>query len=576
MKARLSGFAALGTALVLAACLPTPLGAAGHGKVAIAVRWPASAQYTLMAIPEGTRRVDVSISGVGIPLESALKQSLTPEAGKAESDTFIEVPIGPKLVQAKAYDAAGKLLAQGEVQVLVSPNQVVDARVVLQPPGFSPPPSLPPSELPSESPSPQASPSSPEPSATNSAAPSPAAGLQVRAFSGNGLGERVDASNLAGAGFRYPRQLVHDAPRGLLWVADDEGHALRRVDLREGKVDTAWPRALGQSTGVQAALAPTATRTSPPPVKPTIAGMTLGPDGALYFADPARHGVYRFDPSVGGDPQRWAGGTRGYAEGERLTGAAFHTPMAIAFGPTGEAYVADWGNRRVRRISPGGTVTTVAGTGDLGTRPPQGDAFRVAIGQPGALALDPSGGLLYVVEPIEGRVLRLVLATGNLSVALGGRVGTEGEGGLATAASLSLPLSVAFDAQGQLVVADGWGLVVGDTSYTGLTSRVLRVGAEARVERVAGQSNQAFGYSGDGGEARLATFNNPAGLAFVPGLGLVVSDAYNHRLRLLVPAGDAPPLGPSPSPAASPSPSPAASLSPSPSAGPSADPKASA
>ncbi|MFP5502784.1 MAG: hypothetical protein ACLGIN_09865, partial [Candidatus Sericytochromatia bacterium] len=105
-----------------------------QGRVAITVKWPKKSGYQVMAIPEETAMIRVSIVGEGIdgaPLEVA---PLTPE-GAADTTEFIDVPIGPKTVQAVAYDAAGKQLATGQKVINVEANKITTAHVIMQPGG---------------------------------------------------------------------------------------------------------------------------------------------------------------------------------------------------------------------------------------------------------------------------------------------------------------------------------------------------------------------------------------------------------------------------------------------------------
>ena len=186
------------------------------------------------------------------------------------------------------------------------------------------------------------------------------------------------------------------------------------------------------------------------PSRPTA--LAVGPNGALYIADQTRNQILERLPD--GTFKVVAGtGQAGYAgDGGPAVQAELDRPGGMAFGADGTLYFADEGNERVRAISPGGTITTVVGTGSLsptGGFVSNGTPALDADVSPNDVAYGP-GGLLYLST--DAQVLRLN-ADGTLSVVAGTdnpQQGGSGVGGPATAASADGATGLAFDSAGNL------------------------------------------------------------------------------------------------------------------------------
>ena len=120
-------FATVFSMIFLTACMSN-LFDARSGKVAVTVKWPAKTGYAILAIPENTARIALTIVGEGLDAGPLVKE-FTPSADETREIT--EVPIGPKALTAVAYDEAGLELARGHATVIVRPNAITDARLVL-------------------------------------------------------------------------------------------------------------------------------------------------------------------------------------------------------------------------------------------------------------------------------------------------------------------------------------------------------------------------------------------------------------------------------------------------------------
>jgi sugar lactone lactonase YvrE len=125
----------------------------------------------------------------------------------------------------------------------------------------------------------------------------------------------------------------------------------------------------------------------------------------------------------------------------------------VAVDAAGNLYIVDTGNSRVRKVSPSGTITTVAGSGTYGFSGDGGQATDADLSSPTGVAVDAAGNL-YITDQGNQRV-RKVSTTGTITTVAGdGTTGFSGEGGPATNASLNLPSGVAVDAAGNLYIAD--------------------------------------------------------------------------------------------------------------------------
>jgi uncharacterized protein (TIGR03437 family) len=186
----------------------------------------------------------------------------------------------------------------------------------------------------------------------------------------------------------------------------------------------------------------------------------------------------------------------------------------------GNLYIADTFNHRVRKITPGGTITTTAGTGQAGYSGDGGAASAATLNQPRGVAVNAAGEIF--VADSQNRRVRKIAADGTISTVVGSGVsGTSGEGGPATQAQLFNPLAVALDTQGRLHVAD--------------STRVLAVAADGMLSRVAGGGATA-GTAADGGPATQADLVI-WGLAIDAQNNIFVSEHTADRIRKITPDG---------------------------------------
>ncbi|MEB3220445.1 MAG: hypothetical protein VKS61_00055 [Candidatus Sericytochromatia bacterium] len=286
------------------------------------------------------------------------------------------------------------------------------------------------------------------------------------------------------------------APGGALWVTDGN-HRLRR--LAEGRVDTPVGSTLpGDADG------PWATARFD-----SLQGVATGPDGTVYVAeaspDGLRHRVRRVSPD--GTVTTLAGGSRGFAEGRGAL-ARFDTPHGLSVGSDGTVYVADTQNHRIRRIAPDGTVSTLAGSA-IGDVDGTGEGARFNAPHGLTWAVD---GHLYVADTANHRIRRISPAGVVTTVAGVDRGFADGQG---EEALFKLPYAVAAGPDGAVYVADT------------ANNRIRRVTPTGRVDTLAGADD--LGQAD--GEGPAARFWWPTGLAVGPDGALVVVDHFNARVR---------------------------------------------
>jgi hypothetical protein len=239
-------------------------------------------------------------------------------------------------------------------------------------------------------------------------------------------------------------------------------------------------------------------------------------DGSALVADFGNHRIRRISP--GGQITTVAGtGTAGYTgDGGPATSARLNWPLDVEPTADGGFLIADLGNKRVRRVSPAGIITTVAGTGQGGSQGDGGPATAARVGGPTGIAVTADGGFL-VVDANADRVRRVSPGGTITTVAGTGSAGGAGDGGPAVSAQLNVPVDVA-------TLPDGGFLV---TEYEG--QRVRRVSPSGVITRVAGTGSA--GFSGDGGPATAASLNKPVGVSTTSDGGFLIGDSLNGRVR---------------------------------------------
>ncbi len=249
-------------------------------------------------------------------------------------------------------------------------------------------------------------------------------------------------------------------------------------------------------------------------------GVAVDASGNVYVSDTANARVRKIS---GGTITTVAGsGTQGYAgDGAAASSAQLSAPVGLTVDKSGNLYIADVDDSVVRKVSTGGIITTVAGNGSQGYSGDTGPATGAMLSGPQGVAVDASGNL-YISDSLNG-VVREVTASGTISTFAGNGIdGYSGDGGPARAAEFGSPAGIAVDSAGNVYIADSG-------------SRIRKVFTSGIIETIAGSGVR--GYSGDGGAATSATINGAAGLALDSKGDIFIADAANNAIRELAATG---------------------------------------
>ena len=186
---------------------------------------------------------------------------------------------------------------------------------------------------------------------------------------------------------------------------------------------------------------------------PEPRGCATNPQGDVFVAETGANQVVKVDPS--GAVTTVAGTGRAGFSGDNgpATSAELSAPEGLAVDQQGNLYIADAGNNRVRKVTPDGVLTTIAGNGNAGSAGDGGRAVTAELFIPTGLAVD-AHGILYIADSANNKVRKVDLA-GNISTLAGnGQAGFAGDSGSATSAQLNNPVALAVDRAGNLYVAD--------------------------------------------------------------------------------------------------------------------------
>lgn len=240
--------------------------------------------------------------------------------------------------------------------------------------------------------------------------------------------------------------------------------------------------------------------------------ITIDRDLSLLVTDEGLHQLRKIMTSE--EVVSIAGMTAGFTDGQGNE-ARFNNPRGVAQDGSGNIYVADRHNHCIRKIDPGGYVSTVAGDGDAGFADGTGEAAR--FNNPIGLAVD-GGNNVYVADSYNN-CIRKITPDGSVSTLAGQEGGfADGQG---SAARFNDPVDVAVDGGGNVYVADRGNHCI------------RKVTPDGQVSTLAG--NGIPGYAEGTGEA--AQFDNPYGVASDKSGIVYVGDSYNHRIRKITPDG---------------------------------------
>ena len=299
---------------------------------------------------------------------------------------------------------------------------------------------------------------------------------------------------------------------GNLYLAETGNHVIRKVDA-SGILTTVAGTGMQGFSGDNG-LATAALLDSPQ-------GLALDSTGNLYIADTHNQRIRRLSFTTGILTTVAGTGVAGFSgDGGPAIAATFSLPTALALDSSGNLYLADTGNHRIRRIDAGtGMISTIAGTGMQGFTGDNGPAISASIDSPTGLAV--AAKTLYLADTHNHRIRKIDLGTGVISTIAGnGSLGFSGDTGMATSAALALPRGLIADASGNLYLADSEN------------HRIRRIDAgTGLISTVAGNGTQIF--AGDGSPAISASMDSPRAITLSPNALVTLTDTGNQRIRQL-------------------------------------------
>ena len=239
--------------------------------------------------------------------------------------------------------------------------------------------------------------------------------------------------------------------------------------------------------------------------------------GNVYIADSDNNKI-RMVNSTGIITSFAGTGARGDSgDGGAAASAQLASPFGISVGKFGNVYIADTGNRKVRMVTSTGIITTFAGTGAEGSNGDGGAASSAQFTGPWGVYVDISG-TVYIADVHK---IRMVTSKGIITTFAGmGAQGSGGDGGAATSAQLYNPTGLSVDISGNVYIADTYNSKIRMVNSSGIITTIVGTGA--------------YGSSGDGGAATAAQLNYPYRVSVDISGNVYIADTYNNKIRKVV------------------------------------------
>ena len=245
-------------------------------------------------------------------------------------------------------------------------------------------------------------------------------------------------------------------------------------------------------------------------------GIAIDSADNVYVVDQGLNSVRKIAPDGVVTTVAGTGVAGASGDGGPATSARLNLPTRVAVGPDGALYIADSGNNNIRRVAPGGTITTVAGTGIAGFSGDGGQATSAKLNNP--YDVQVAGDALYIADRSNNRIRKVDLTSGVITTVAGtGVSGFSGDDGPATAARLADARSITVDTAGNLYIAD-----------TG-NQRVREVDSSGTITTIAGTG--LTGNNGDGGPATEADLHVPVDVTISSAGTLYICELNNNRVR---------------------------------------------
>ena len=328
----------------------------------------------------------------------------------------------------------------------------------------------------------------------------------INTVAGNGTSGYSTGVAATSTGVAYPTDIVMSSA-GNLYIADYGNNRIRMVNTSGILSNFAGNGSATYGTDGMPATSVGINHT---------AGIAMDAGGTIYFADYSNNAIRKVNTS--GIIYTVAGtGSLGYSgDGGAATAAMINTPWGVAVDNSGNVYIADRFNNRIRKVNSSGVISTIAGNGTGGYTGDGGPATAAEIYGPVGLALDIYGDL-YFTDWSNNRIRRINTAGIITTVAGNGIGGFSGDGMAATSTELNHPVGVCVDSAGNIYIGDYYN------------NRVRQVNTSGIISTITG--NGMAGFTGDGGSPASAEVNTPYSIRMGNNNQIYICDGFNYRVR---------------------------------------------
>ena len=342
----------------------------------------------------------------------------------------------------------------------------------------------------------------------------PARAQNISTIAGNGRhGYAGDGGTATSAELHEPQGIALDGS-GNVYFSDQFNNRIRKVTVATGIITTI--AGTGDTTyGGDGGAAVSAQLHYP-------AGIALDGLGNVYIADQYSHRIRKITVATGIITTIAGTGISGFnGDGMTATSAQLSYPAGIALDSSGNIYIADEENNRIRKITVAtGMITTIAGYGIAGFSGDGGGANGAQINFPSGVAVDNSGNV-FIADYNNHRIRKVTATTGGIATIAGtGTAGLSGDGAAATSAQLNYPVGVALDGSENVYISDAENYRIRKISV-----------ATGIITTIAGTTNNLGTFTGDGGAATSATLDIPTSIVIDHSGSVYIADHGHERVR---------------------------------------------